>query len=137
ANPYETQTNYYLAHMVPNLQGGTLAAKRSTFPGETVDAARIVIVDPRRTMTVATAEAAAGAERVLHLQIEPGADIALLNAIARIILERRWHDVAFIQAHTEWQTFEAYQRSTLAVDRSLDDVVDTAAKLAGIPAAQI
>src|SRR5260221_7512796 len=101
--------------MVPNLQGGTLTAKRSTFPGETVDAARIVIVDPRRTMTVATAEAAAGAERVLHLQIEPGADIALLNAIARIALDRHWHDTAFIQERVEVQTFEAYQRSTLNV----------------------
>ena len=58
ANPYESQTNYYLAHMVPNMRGSTLDLKRSTFPGETVEAARIIIVDPRRTMTVATAEAA-------------------------------------------------------------------------------
>ena len=86
ANPYETQTNYYLAHMVPNLQGATLATKRATFVGETVEAGRMIIVDPRRTMTVSTAEAAGGADRVLHLQIEPGSDIALLNAIARIVL---------------------------------------------------
>ncbi|MGN2393533.1 arsenate reductase (azurin) large subunit, partial [Pelomicrobium sp. G1] len=31
ANPYETQTNYYLAHMVPNLQGATLDLKRAAF----------------------------------------------------------------------------------------------------------
>jgi len=80
ANPYETQTNYFLAHMVPNLRGSTIDLKRSTFPGESVDAARMIIVDPRRTMTVATAEASAGADRILHLQIEPGSDIALLNA---------------------------------------------------------
>jgi arsenite oxidase large subunit len=93
ANPYETQTNYFLAHMVPNLRGGTIDLKRSTFPGESVEAARMIIVDPRRTMTVATAEASAGADRILHLQIEPGSDIALLNAIARIVLARRWYDV--------------------------------------------
>ena len=137
ANPYETQTNYFLAHMVPNLQGGTLDLKRSTFPGETVDAARIIIVDPRRTMTVATAEAAAGADRVLHLQLEPGSDIALLNAIARITLERRWHDVGFIQERAEWQTFEAYQRSTLGVDTSLDDFLAEASQITGIPVAKI
>jgi arsenite oxidase large subunit len=123
--------------MIPNLGGATLEGKRQALGGEAVERGRMVIVDPRRTMTVATAEAAGGKDRVLHLQIEPGADIALLNAIGRIILERRWHDVAFIRAHTEWQTFEAYQRSTLAVDRPLDEVVGEAARLAGIPPAQI
>jgi arsenite oxidase large subunit len=32
ANPYETQTNYFLAHMVPNLQGATIDSKKATFP---------------------------------------------------------------------------------------------------------
>jgi arsenite oxidase large subunit len=137
ANPYETQSNYYLTHMIPNLSGATLERKRATFGAEAVEAARMIIVDPRRTMTVATAEAAAGKDRILHLQIEPGGDIALLNAIARIVLERRWHDVAFIRERAEWQTFEAYQRSTLAVDRSLKDVVNEAARIAGVPASQI
>src|SRR5690348_12262899 len=63
ANPYETQTNYFLSHMVPSLRGSTLELKRATFAGETVEATRIIIVDPRRTMTVATAESAAGADR--------------------------------------------------------------------------
>jgi anaerobic selenocysteine-containing dehydrogenase len=66
-------------------------------------------------MTVATAGSAAGAERVLHLQIEPGGDIALLNAIAR------WRRPALvrrpvIEERCERQTFEVYQRSTLNVD---------------------
>ncbi len=137
SNAYETQTNYFLVHMVPNLNGSTLARKRETFAGEAVEPARIIIVDPRRTMTVATAEAAATPERVLHLQIEPGADIALLNAIGRVILERRWYDVGFIGDRTEGQTFEAYQRSTLAVDRPLADVVGEAARIAGVSPAQI
>ncbi|MEW5707432.1 MAG: arsenate reductase (azurin) large subunit [Pseudomonadota bacterium] len=137
ANPYETQTNYYLAHMVPNLQGATLDLKRAAFGGEPTEAGRMIIVDPRRTMTVATAEAAGGKERVLHLRIEPGGDIALLNAIARIVLERRWHDVAFLRERTEWQTFEAYQRSALGVDRPMDEFVNEAAAVAGVPVAQI
>jgi len=137
SNAYETQTNYFLVHMVPNLNGSTLPRKRETFAGEAVEPARIIIVDPRRTMTVATAEAAATPERVLHLQIEPGADIALLNAIGRVILERRWYDVGFIGDRTEGQTFEAYQRSTLAVDRPLADVVGEAARIAGVSPAQI
>jgi len=137
ANPYETQTNYFLNHMVPNLSGESLDLKAATFGTEPVEAARMIVVDPRRTMTVATAEAAGGADRVLHLQIEPGGDIALLNAIARIVRDRRWHDVGFIRARTEWQTFEAYQRSSLMADRPLEEVVAEAAAVAGVPVAQI
>ena len=137
ANPYETQTNYYLAHMVPNLQGATLATKRATFVDETAEAGRMIIVDPRRTMTVSTAEAAGGAERVLHLQIEPGSDIALLNAIARIVLHRRWHDVGFLRERVEWQTFEAYQRSSLDVETPLEEFEAKAARITGLAVAQI
>mgnify|MGYP001227208460 FL=1 len=137
ANPYETQTNYFLNHMIPNLNGDTLDLKRLTFPGEHIQPGRMIIVDPRRTITVATAEAAAGKENVLHLQIEPGADIAVMNAIARTILERRWHDIAFIRERTEWQTFEAYQRSSLGSDRDAADVVAEAASIAGISEADI
>jgi arsenite oxidase large subunit len=137
SNAYETQTNYYLVHMIPNLNGSTVPRKRAAFGAEPVEAGRIVIVDPRRTMTVAAAEAAAGRDRVLHLQIEPGSDIVVLNAIARVVLERRWHDVGFIRRHAEWQTFEAYQRSTLAVDRPLTEIVEEAARIGGVPTAQI
>ena len=137
ANPYETQTNYFVAHMAPNLQGATLQAKRATFPGEEVDRGRMIVVDPRRTMTVATAEAAGGPERVLHLQIEPGTDIALLNAIARVVLQRHWHDRGFITARTEAQTFEAYQRSSLGVDMPAEEFVAEAARLCGVTVAAI
>jgi arsenite oxidase large subunit len=137
ANPYETQTNYFLAHMAPNLQGATLDLKRATFPAEAVEAGRMIVVDPRRTMTVATAEAAAGAEHVLHLQIEPGGDIALLNAIARVVLERHWEDEGFIRERTETQTFEAYQRSSLGVDVPLPDFLAEAVRICGVSADQI
>jgi arsenite oxidase large subunit len=132
ANPYETQTNYFLEHMVPNLNGTSAKLKRDTFGDEPVARGRMIVVDPRRTMTVAAAEQAAGRDRVLHLQIEPGGDIALLNAIARLVLEWRWHDVAFIRERAEWQTFEAYQRSTLGVDRPLDAFLADAVRTAGV-----
>ena len=137
ANPYETQTNYFLNHMVKNLTGESLSLKESVFPGEQIDSGRMIILDPRRTITVATAQVSAGAENVLHLQIEPGTDIWVLNAIARVIRDRRWHDVGFIRDHTEPQTFAAYQRSSLMADKPLDDVVQDAASRAGIAPDQI
>ena len=132
ANPYETQTNYFLNHMVKNLSGESLPLKEAAFPNEEIDSGRMIIIDPRRTMTVAVAEQVAGPENVLHLQIEPGADLWVMNAIARIVIERQWHDVAFIRHHTETQTFDAYQRSTLMRDRPLEDLVLEAAERAGI-----
>jgi len=132
ANPYETQTNYFLNHMVLNLNGESQTLKEKTFTGEPTASGRMIIVDPRRTMSVVAAEAAAGAENVLHLQIEPGTDIVLLNAIARIVLARRWHDIAFMRQRTEWQTFEAYQRSSLGVDRPLDEYIAEAAAHCGV-----
>jgi arsenite oxidase large subunit len=56
----------------------------------------IIYVDPRRTFTAAFAEAKDG----LHLQIRPGTDTALYNAIARLIIENGWEDREFIDART-------------------------------------
>ncbi len=137
ANPYETQTNYFLNHMAPNLQGDTLDLKKSTFGDEPSGSGRMIIIDPRRTMTVATAETAAGKDRVLHLRIEPGTDIAAINAIGRIILDRRWYDASFVNRSTERQTFEAYQRSSLDTDQPAAEVVRQAAELCGIPQSDI
>jgi len=137
ANPYETQTNYFLNHMIKNIRGESVELKRAAFAEDEPEAGRIVIVDPRRTITVATAEAAAGAENVLHLQLEPGTDIWLLNAIARVVLDRRWHDVSFIGDRCETQSFEAYQRTTLMVDRDLSDLLAEAAQKTGVSEEQI
>ena len=37
-NSYETQTNYFLNHWLPNLNGGTVDKKKKWFPGETAAA---------------------------------------------------------------------------------------------------
>jgi arsenite oxidase large subunit len=137
ANPYETQSNYFINHMAKNLSGESIALKEANFPGEEAGPGRMIILDPRRTMTVAAAEAAGGAHNVLHLQIEPGADLWVLNAISRLILEHNWHDIGFIRKHTEVQTYEAYQRSTLMRERPAGEVVREAAARAGIDSALI
>ena len=51
-NALETQTNYFLNHWIPNLRGTSLDKKKAELPDEPHDKARIVIVDPRRTVTV-------------------------------------------------------------------------------------
>lgn len=129
ANSYETQSVYFLEHMMPNLSGGTLAQKNALLPGEPHAAGKIIIVDPRRTSTVAVAEAVAGKQNVLHLQLNNGTDIALLNSLSRVIYEQGWHDSAFIEQRTE--NFAACKAKNLAQD------LDEAVRLTGISREQM
>lgn len=90
ANSLETQTNLFLNHMVPGLRNG----------------ARMIVVDPRRTVTVNAAEEVAGVENVLHLAINEGSDMALFNAILTHIVDNGWTDDDFI-ANSTFQNGEA------------------------------
>lgn len=100
ANPLENQTNYFLAHWVPNLRGETLDKKRQMLASEAHAPARIIIVDPRRTVSVNACEAVAGKENVLHLAIAPGTDLVLLNALLTEVVNKGWHAKDFIARHT-------------------------------------
>ncbi len=99
-NPLETQTNYFLAHWIPNLRGESLEKKRRLLPDEPHEPGRIVIVDPRRTVTVNACEVEAGEDRVLHLAINSGTDLVLFNALLTYIADRGWIDREFIEKHT-------------------------------------
>ena len=55
--------------------------------------AKIVVADPR---AIDLAEFAA-----LHIRQRPGTDVALINGLMHIIIDRGWHDRAFIEARTE------------------------------------
>ncbi|GAB3514394.1 molybdopterin-dependent oxidoreductase [Emticicia fontis] len=54
---------------------------------------KIITVDPRRTQTATSSD--------LHLQINPGTDVTLNHAIARILIENNWIDIDFIVNHTD------------------------------------
>src|SRR5262249_44002502 len=67
---------------------------------------RIVVIDPRRTLTTEIAD--------LHLPVAPGGDIALLNAVGRMLLLMGATDDGFIGRNTKG--FEDYKRFLLAQD---------------------
>ena len=72
ANSLETQTNYFLNHWVPNLRGTSMDKKKRELPNEPHEPARVIIVDPRRTVTINACEVEAGKDRVMHLAINSG-----------------------------------------------------------------
>jgi len=127
-NALETQTNYFLNHWIRNLRGTSLDKKKQQLAGETHAAGRIVIVDPRRTVTVNACEIEAGKDNVLHLAINPGTDLALFNALTTYVADKGWIDKDFIAASTS-----GFDEMLAANKTSLDD----AAKLTGLTTAQI
>ncbi|MCH9682155.1 MAG: molybdopterin-dependent oxidoreductase [Deltaproteobacteria bacterium] len=56
----------------------------------------LVVANPRRDVAAQWAEDNGG----IHLQLRPGTDAVLNNAIARVILDRGWYDEEFIAQYT-------------------------------------
>ena len=127
-NSLETQTNYFLNHWVPNLRGTSMDKKQAQLPDEEHAPARIVVVDPRRTVTVNAAEVEAGKDNVLHLAINSGTDLALFNALFTYVAEQGWVDKDLIANSTT-----GYDEA-LAANRV---TVEEAAEITGLAAADI
>ena len=128
-NPLETQTNLFLNHWVPGMRNG----------------AKVIMVDPRRTVSVNACEEVAGKENVLHLDIQPGTDLALLNAIFTYIADKGWIDKEYIEKYTfrgdvAVPEDEAHPAPLGSFEMALKKVrmsVDEAAKICGVPKEKI
>jgi len=77
---------------------------------------KIIIIDPRKTQTCSLAD--------IHLQINPGTDVVLYNAIGRILIHREMVDLDFIEKHTDG--FESYK------EKVYQRTVAEAARICGI-----
>ncbi|MFX0556121.1 molybdopterin-dependent oxidoreductase [Maribacter sp. CXY002] len=82
---------------------------------------KTIVVDPRKTQTAAAAD--------LHLQILPGTDVILYNAIARWLIEKKKIDTSFIKKYTV--NFEACKQSAFTLS------LRQAAAACGIPISDI
>lgn len=82
---------------------------------------KIICVDPRRTDTARSSD--------LHLQIRPGTDIVLNNAIGRLLIENDHVDTQFISDHTDG--FESFRL------RVMQRTVAEAAEICGVASADI
>jgi ferredoxin-nitrate reductase len=75
---------------------------------------QIVVIDPRRTATAEIAD--------FYVPVAPGGDIALLNALGRMLLMLGAVDERFIELHT--RDFENYHR--FLMDQDLAELSETA-----------
>jgi formate dehydrogenase major subunit len=83
--------------------------------------AKLIVADPRRTELAGRAD--------VHLQMQPGTDVALYSAMLHHILAQGLENQAFIAARTHG--FETVRKAVQAYDP------DRAAKITGVPAATI
>ncbi|WP_299607080.1 nitrate reductase [uncultured Aquimarina sp.] len=82
---------------------------------------KIIVVDPRKTQSCDIAD--------LHLQIIPGTDVVLYNAIAKRLIDRRKIDKSFIANHTD--NFDQLKESLQSTS------LTEAAKICGVTVADI
>ncbi|MDP3723694.1 MAG: nitrate reductase [Candidatus Omnitrophota bacterium] len=82
---------------------------------------KVIVVDPRRTRTAEIAD--------LYLPIQPGTDVALLNAMLHVLIRQGLMDQPFIQQRTTgWEGLQA------VIDRSTPE---QAAAICGVEASRI
>ncbi len=82
---------------------------------------KLVVADPRKIDLTEFA--------VLHLQHKPGTDVALINGLMNIILEKGWEDKAFIAGRTE-----GFEEFKAVVEQYTPDRVSD---ITGIPVEQL
>ena len=82
---------------------------------------QIIVVDPRRTPTAEIAD--------VYLPVAPGGDVALLNALGRMLLMMEAVDIGFIEQHT--RDFEEYRR--FLMEQNVAELCEAAGLEEGAP----
>jgi formate dehydrogenase major subunit len=91
--------------------------------------ARLIVADPRRIDLVRSPHVAAE----LHLQLRPGSNVALLNALAHVVVTEGLVDEAYVVARCDLGDFEAWARF-IADPRHAPEA---SAGVTGVPAADV
>lgn len=88
---------------------------------ENPEKVKVIVVDPRKTDSARFAD--------LHLQLIPGTDIILFNAIGRRLIERGYFDDHFVGNHT--LNYQDYKKQAFSLS------IKKAANACGIPVEEI
>ncbi len=93
-DPYETKTIVFTQHIKPAIEKGQ----------------KVIMLNPRETAGAAYIKKMGG----LHLDLYPGTDNLVVNAIARIIVENGWEDSEWIKkwANNKWETDSGFGQGT-------------------------
>jgi len=93
------------------------------------DGAKLIVADPRQIDLVQSPHIQAQH----HLQLRPGTNVAMVNALAHVILSEGLEDRAFIEQRTDLEAFNAWQ----AFIRQDLNSPETLAPITAIPASEL
>ncbi|MEH6626648.1 MAG: arsenate reductase (azurin) large subunit [Motiliproteus sp.] len=93
-DPYETKTVLFTQHMMPGIRAGM----------------KVIMLNPRETAGVAYVKKMGG----LHIDVDPGTDLLVLGAIARVIMQNGWEDSEWIKqwVNNKWETSSGFGQGT-------------------------
>jgi len=118
-------------------------ANSNYFRQAVLDGATVIQVDPHANKTTTSFDIEE-TERHQHLQVEPGADIPLLNIVLKTVLENDWVDEEFVEERTEGiedlrETLEDFDKEAAAEECGvpLEDIELAAEKYANADNAAI
>jgi formate dehydrogenase major subunit len=91
--------------------------------------ARLIVADPRRIDLVRTPHV----EADYHLQLMPGSNVALLNAMAHVVVTEGLIDEDYVRARCELPAFETWARFVARPDNAPEAVQE----ITGVPATDV
>jgi formate dehydrogenase major subunit len=93
------------------------------------EGAELIVIDPRRIDLVRTPHI----EAKYHLQLQPGTNVAVINAIAHVIVTEGLVDAEYVQQRCEADAFEAWA-SFIALPENSPEAVEP---VSGVPAQEL
>ncbi len=93
------------------------------------EGARLIIVDPRRIDLVRSPHV----EAQHHLQLRPGTNVALINALAHVVVTEGLTDDAFARARCEVDSYEQWKEFVARPEHS----PEATEEITGVPAADV
>ncbi|GAA0281207.1 formate dehydrogenase subunit alpha [Halobacterium noricense] len=109
-------------------------ANSQYFRQAVLDGATVIQVDPHANKTTESFDVH-DSDRHVHLQLEPGTDIPLLNAVLKTVLENDWVDEEFVAERTEGiedlrETLDGFDKEAAAEECGvLLDAIERAAEV--------
>ena len=91
--------------------------------------AKLIVIDPRVTETVRSARV----EADHHLQLLPGTNVAVINALAHVIAEENLIDREFVRARCDLASFAEWEEFIRLPENSPENLVE----ITRVPAAEI
>jgi formate dehydrogenase major subunit len=93
------------------------------------EGARLIVIDPRRTDLVRSAHV----EADHHLQLQPGTNVAVVNALAHVIATEGLYDQTFIDERCDTESFAEW----MAFIRRPENGPDAMSLVTGVPAEEM